>query len=76
MERHCPTDGTLLESRGKHWHCATCQTLFRLRGVCADCGAELERIAACGASSWFCNQCNELKSKSAVTTDLVAMSTD
>ncbi|QLI83033.1 zinc ribbon domain-containing protein [Chitinibacter fontanus] len=34
--------------------------------VCPDCGKELEVLAACGAKSYFCNHCNELKSSSRV----------
>ena len=38
---------------------------------CRDCGEELERLAACGATNWWCNRCNELKSKSRVKTEMV-----
>ena len=76
MEKLCPRDGSVLESKHKQWHCPSCQTDYRVRGMCADCGAELERIAACGASNWFCNHCNELKSKSRVTTELVVVDHD
>ncbi|WP_373975342.1 zinc ribbon domain-containing protein [Chitinibacter sp. SCUT-21] len=34
--------------------------------VCPDCGKEIEVLAACGAKSYFCNHCNELKSSSRV----------
>lgn len=30
--------------------------------VCPDCGKALEVLKACGAISYFCNDCNELKS--------------
>ncbi|GAA5174366.1 zinc ribbon domain-containing protein [Niveibacterium umoris] len=72
MERLCPVHATPMESRGKLWHCETCAANYRVRGECADCGSELEKIAACGASNWWCNRCNELKSKSKVKTELVA----
>lgn len=71
MERLCPACNTVLEYQVDHWHCSQCRTDYRLRGLCNTCGAELERLAACGASNWFCPQCNELKSKSAVQTELV-----
>jgi len=71
MERLCPIHGTALASRGKLWHCAECDADYRIRGLCGDCGAELEFLAACGASNWWCNACNELKSKSRVKTELV-----
>jgi predicted amidophosphoribosyltransferase len=71
MEKNCPTHGTPLEARGRLWHCQACQADYRLRGLCGQCGAELERLAACGASNWFCNHCNELKSRSSIRTELV-----
>ena len=30
--------------------------------VCPDCGKAVEVLVACGARSYFCNACNELKS--------------
>lgn len=71
MERRCPEHDTPLESTGKHWHCDQCAADYRVRGRCATCGAELERVAACGATNWFCNTCNELKSKATVIQDMV-----
>ncbi|WP_028535671.1 zinc ribbon domain-containing protein [Paludibacterium yongneupense] len=71
MEKLCPVHATPLESGGRFWHCQACAADYRLLGRCGSCGAELERIAACGASNWFCNQCNELKSKSSITTEMV-----
>ncbi len=70
-ERLCPIHATLLVSRGKLFHCEHCAADYRLDGSCADCGGELEHLAACGASNWWCNRCNELKSKSRVSTQLV-----
>ena len=29
---------------------------------CPDCGKPVEVLMACGAKSYFCNHCNELKS--------------
>ncbi|GHD58894.1 YfgJ family double zinc ribbon protein [Jeongeupia chitinilytica] len=34
--------------------------------VCPDCGKPLEVLKACGATSYFCNHCNELKSSQRV----------
>ncbi|GAA5786557.1 YfgJ family double zinc ribbon protein [Chitiniphilus shinanonensis] len=33
---------------------------------CPDCGQPLEVMKACGATSYFCNHCNELKSSQRV----------
>lgn len=30
--------------------------------LCPDCGKPVEVLMACGAKSYFCNHCNELKS--------------
>ncbi|GAB7129213.1 hypothetical protein JCM19000A_37210 [Silvimonas sp. JCM 19000] len=30
--------------------------------ACPDCGQPVEVLVACGARSYFCNACNELKS--------------
>ncbi|MDR3414400.1 MAG: zinc ribbon domain-containing protein [Formivibrio sp.] len=73
MTRLCPNCQAPLEYQIDHWHCHPCKTDYRLRGLCNTCGAELEYLAACGATNWFCPQCNELKSKSVVQTDLVAI---
>ncbi len=48
------------------YHCDHCDLDFKKVGFCPDCGAEMEKLAACGATNYFCNQCNELKSKSRV----------
>ncbi|WP_410498301.1 zinc ribbon domain-containing protein [Chitinibacter sp. S2-10] len=34
--------------------------------LCPDCGKEIEVLKACGAISYFCNHCNELKSSARV----------
>jgi predicted amidophosphoribosyltransferase len=34
--------------------------------ICPDCGKDIEVLAACGAKSYFCNHCNELKSSARV----------
>jgi hypothetical protein len=71
MPLNCPVHAIPLTSRGRYLHCEACQSDYRLAGTCLQCGAELEHLQACGSSSWFCNSCNQLKSKSAVSTRLV-----
>ncbi len=44
--------------------CEPCQAQYQKHAYCPDCEAELEKLQACGAASYFCNSCNELKSKS------------
>ncbi|MBV8049275.1 MAG: zinc ribbon domain-containing protein [Paludibacterium sp.] len=70
MEKRCPADQSELVSQGKAWACPTCGAHYRVQGHCMDCGAEMERLQACGASNWFCPQCNELKSRTRVRTSL------
>ncbi|MFH4677722.1 zinc ribbon domain-containing protein [Vibrio diabolicus] len=61
----CPTCNVELEWTGQY-HCAQCESDFKKVGFCPGCEAELEKLQACGAASYFCNVCNELKSKSRV----------
>ncbi|MGL5088506.1 MAG: zinc-ribbon domain-containing protein [Cetobacterium sp.] len=36
------------------------------KAYCPECGSELEKLAACGSLSFWCNKCNELKSRKTV----------
>ncbi|MGL5989399.1 YfgJ family double zinc ribbon protein [Cetobacterium sp.] len=36
------------------------------KAYCSECGSELEKLAACGSLSFWCNKCNELKSRKTV----------
>ena len=44
---------------------------FKKVAYCPDCSKEMEKLNACGAPSYFCHDCNELKSKSRAKTDFV-----
>lgn len=48
------------------YHCDTCQLVYKKLSFCPDCNAELDKLQACGATNYFCNTCNSLKSKSRV----------
>ncbi|BBM65526.1 hypothetical protein VA249_21720 [Vibrio alfacsensis] len=61
----CPSCDVELEWTGQY-HCNQCHSDFQKVGFCPDCDAELEKLQACGAANYFCNNCNELKSKSRV----------
>lgn len=65
MNHLCPVCKQALEWDGQY-HCCQCQQHFSHHAFCPDCEAELEKLQACGAASYFCNRCNELKSKSRV----------
>ncbi|KHT64482.1 DNA ligase [Photobacterium gaetbulicola] len=62
----CPNCQLELEWQDGKYHCESCSTVFIKKAFCPDCEAELEKLQACGAASYFCNSCNELKSKSRV----------
>ncbi|WP_159738655.1 zinc ribbon domain-containing protein [Vibrio atypicus] len=64
-ENHCPECQQELEWQG-HYHCSQCDEGYKKVGFCPDCDTALEKLQACGAASYFCNSCNELKSKSRV----------
>ncbi|WP_104028540.1 zinc ribbon domain-containing protein [Vibrio jasicida] len=61
----CPTCDIELEWTGQY-HCNQCESDYKKVGFCPDCDTELEKLQACGAANYFCNSCNELKSKSRV----------
>ncbi|WP_260261142.1 zinc ribbon domain-containing protein [Vibrio intestinalis] len=64
-QNQCPTCDSELDWQG-HYQCTQCDVSFKKVGFCPDCEAELEKLQACGAANYFCNSCNELKSKSRV----------
>ncbi|GAB2666897.1 zinc ribbon domain-containing protein [Vibrio panuliri] len=64
-ENLCPQCQHELEWQGDY-HCQPCQQSFSKVGYCPECQARLEKLQACGAANYFCNSCNELKSKSRV----------
>ncbi|EGQ9271526.1 zinc ribbon domain-containing protein [Vibrio parahaemolyticus] len=65
QQNKCPDCEVELEWTGQY-HCGQCESDFKKVGFCPDCGVELEKLQACGAANYFCNNCNELKSKSRV----------
>ncbi|WP_082796172.1 zinc ribbon domain-containing protein [Vibrio cidicii] len=64
-ENLCPQCQNKLQWNGQY-HCQQCEQDFKKVGFCPECTAELEKLQACGAANYFCNTCNELKSKSRV----------
>ncbi|MFH0264600.1 zinc ribbon domain-containing protein [Vibrio rumoiensis] len=49
------------------YQCQVCNLTFNQLAFCPDCKWQAEKIQACGAVSYFCPNCNELKSKSRIT---------
>jgi len=65
MQLQCPKcQAEVVRSGELKRHCESCDSNFTLHIACNECGQELERLKACGAVSFWCEQCNELKSKS------------
>lgn len=64
-ENICPKCDKELEWDGAYF-CQPCDSHYKKIGYCPECDKELEKLQACGAASYFCNHCNELKSKSRV----------
>ena len=61
----CPECGKEMDWEQGEYICAACQARYQKIMYCPTCDAELEKLVACGAANYFCNTCNELKSKSA-----------
>jgi len=73
MELTCPKCNNELQRSGElKRHCGACNSDFKLHVACNECGAELERLKACGAVNFWCNECNELKGKSSAVYTLQA----
>lgn len=61
---HCPACSGRLVADADHYRCEDCARLFEQQMSCDVCGDPIAPIKACGAVDYFCNRCNELKSKS------------
>lgn len=64
-ERFCCPDcqAELSHPAPGHWRCESCAKDFTKVAYCNQCHEPLEVLKACGAVNYFCNHCNELKSK-------------
>ncbi|WP_081796245.1 zinc ribbon domain-containing protein [Enterovibrio calviensis] len=67
MENNCPDCNESMRWEQGSYHCDPCDKVFIKQGYCQTCDAQLEKLQACGATNYFCNQCNELKSRSSAT---------
>ncbi|MGF1908819.1 zinc ribbon domain-containing protein [Vibrio kasasachensis] len=74
-DNQCPQCQQELDWQG-HYHCTSCMKDFVKLGFCPECQAELEKLQACGAANYFCNSCNELKSKSRIRFEWVLKQQD
>ena len=66
MQNKCPACSRELEWNDGRYVCTGCVIKYKKLVDCPDCSAEMEKLQACGAASYFCDICNELKSKSRV----------
>lgn len=64
----CPNCGKEIDKDGRtgNYTCESCGKTYGKRAKCGTCGEELELLDACGAQQFFCNTCNELKSRRTV----------
>ncbi|KDM91943.1 zinc ribbon domain-containing protein [Photobacterium galatheae] len=62
----CPVCQLNLDWQQGRYFCSHCEREVVKLAHCPDCEQALERLNACGAASYFCPQCNALKSKSCV----------
>jgi len=68
----CPKCHLELERSGElQRHCQHCDSHFLIKITCHQCGDELQRLKACGAVNFWCDSCNELKSKSTAVYNLI-----
>lgn len=79
MQTDCPVHATPMTPTlptprdGELWHCASCQCDYRPLRLCDLCGNELQHLQACGASDWFCNHCDLLRSRASLMAQWVAV---
>jgi hypothetical protein len=64
-QNNCPKCESELVWDGQY-RCDFCEVHYTKVGFCPECSAALEKLQACGAANYFCNHCNELKSKSKI----------
>ncbi|MGO1296623.1 MAG: zinc ribbon domain-containing protein [Vibrio sp.] len=74
MENECPQCQQVLQWRDGNYLCQSCQQHYLKQAYCPTCHSQLEKLQACGSVSYFCNTCNELKSKSTVQVEYTAVS--
>lgn len=68
----CPHCQQALERCGElKRRCTHCDVHFDIKIDCNKCGEPIQRLKACGAVSFWCDKCNELKSKSSAIYRLV-----
>ncbi|MBL4829224.1 MAG: zinc ribbon domain-containing protein [Aliivibrio sp.] len=72
-ENHCPKCEGSLDWKNSDYYCESCEQGYKKVAPCPDCATEMEKLQACGSVSYFCNSCNELKSKSRSKTHLVKL---
>lgn len=61
----CPSCQQTMAYQGKFvYRCDDCEQTYHAEVHCQQCGDRLALLKACGAVDFFCNQCNEMKSKS------------
>ncbi len=70
MDNLCKKCNGELEKKGTELSCKSCGAIYKMSYKCDKCNNEVERLLACGSEQFFCNHCNELKSRSKVLKEI------
>lgn len=66
MDNRCGNCSGELIKEGKNLKCTSCGKEYKIVYRCDKCGKEAEKLVACGSEQFFCNSCNELKSRKSI----------
>jgi predicted amidophosphoribosyltransferase len=66
MNELCPQCQQTLQWQNGSFFCAACQQLYQQQAHCPDCQSELQKLTACGAVDYFCQNGHGMVSKKRV----------
>lgn len=67
----CPKCNETLKGRKYLYTCESCETEYEVNFKCEVCGSEPEVLASCGAVSFYCNSCNNMKSRTTMNKEFI-----
>lgn len=67
MDALCPACGQPMSWVSGHFHCDTCDTDYQQTALCPDCQQPLQKLKACGAVDYFCQNGHGMISKKRIT---------
>ncbi len=71
VDNKCVACSRELIKEGKSLKCSQCKREYKIVYRCDKCGKEAEKLVACGSEQFFCNSCNELKSRKSIIKEYV-----